>query len=567
MIDTLLDRLDTARSRLRRTRLATGALFIIATLVTATFAWFLCDWLFVHRILEGGLWDACLRALLVASVLAVTGRVAWLSFISEWRTQRGDDELALRVERTHRALGGRLISSVQLAHVHRQGEESGAFTMAPDLIEALIEATVSEAEAFDFNAIVDVGDLKRAALWALIPVVIVGSLSAWKPGYAITALKRLVLLSAEYPTATRILTVQPQPQGGALVQPQGEAVSFVVTLDADGFLPDEVDMAIKPKHGRASSVRLKRDVQRPTMYTGTLSQVLDDLEFRPYAFDARWPVWIPLTSLRRPAVKTVLATVTTPAYLGESAATGPFTDMSVPVGSAVTLAATFAEPVVSAQAELITGTAAPVLVPFTIDATHLTAKIDLPVTATTSIRVLLGDDHSLTNLDPVSTTITAVPDLPPQVVLTFPQRDVAATKFARWPLRFSVKDDHGLGKAAIRWQLEEATGEPNTIELGDLGPGLTAQKEHLFELSKLDPPIGSRVLVWIEVNDRKQPEPNQGASLKRSITILDPEQLRQELEAAQNAAVEAIGTARDRQKEIKQGVDLLQTKPPQGATP
>ena len=561
MIDTLLDRLDSARSRLRRTRLATGALFILAALITAAFVWFLCDWLFVHRILEGGLWDACLRALLVVGVLAVTGRVAWLTFVSEWRTQRGDDELAVRVERTHRALGGRLISSVQLARV----DDSSA--MAPDLIEALIEATISEADAFDFNAIVDVRELKRAALWALIPVVVVGALSAWKPGYAVTALKRLVLLSAEYPTATRILTVLPRPLEGVLIQPQGEALSFTVTLDADGFLPDDVEMAIKPKHGRASSVRLKRDEQRPALYTGTLSQVLDDLEFRPYAFDARWPIWIPVKAQRRPALKTVLATVATPSYLGEPAETNPFTDMTVPVGTVVTLAATFADPVVTAQVELITGASEPVLVPFIIDATHLAAKIELPVTATTSIRVLLADDHSLTNPDPVSTTITAVPDMPPMVALTYPQRDVAATKFARWPLRFSVKDDHGLGKASIRWQLEDATGEPNTIDLGDLGPSQTAQKEVLFELSKLDPPIGSRVMVWIEVLDRKQPEPNKGASLKRSITILDPEQLRQELEAAQNAAVEAIGTARDRQKEIKQGVDLLKNKPTQGTAP
>lgn len=563
MIETLLDRLDVARSRLRRTRLATGALFILAAFITAAFGWFLCDWLFVHRILEGGLWDTGLRLLLVAGVLAVTFRVAWLTFIAEWRIVRSDDELAVWVERTHRALGGRLISSVQLARVG----DSGSSAMAPDLIEALIEATVSEADAFDFHAIIDVRELKRAALWALIPIIVVGSLSAWKPGYAITALKRLVLLSAEYPTATRILTVVPRPLDGVLIQPQGEALSFTVTLDAEGFLPDEVEMVIKPKIGRSSSVRLKRDEQRPTLYTGTLSQVLDDLEFRPYAFDARWPVWIPVKAQRRPALKSVVATVTTPAYLDKPAETNPFTDMTVPVGTTVTLSATFADPVVTAEAEIITGTGEPVLVPFTIDGAQLSAKLDLPVTATTSIRVLLLDNHAFTNPDPVSTTITAVPDMPPMVALTYPQRDVAATKFARWPLRFSVKDDHGLGKAVIRWQFEDATGEPNTILLGDLGPSQTAQKEQVFELSRIDPPIGSRVLVWIEVLDRKQPEPNKSASLKRSITILDPEQLRLKLETAQNAAVEAIGTARDRQKEIKLGVDLLKNKPTQGTVP
>lgn len=555
MIDTLLDRLAVVRSRLRRMRLASGVLLILATLLAASFAWFLCDWLFVHRILEGGWWDTGLRAVLLAGVLAVTGRVAWLTFIAEWRIHRDDDALAGQVERTHRALGGRLISSVQLA---RTGASN---SMAPDLIEALIVATVSEADAFDFNTIVDVRELRRAAWWAVAPLLIVGGLSAWQPGYAQTAGRRLLLLSADYPTATHIVSVTPRPLERVLIHPQGEPMSFVVTLDADAYLPDEAEIAIRSADGRSSSVRLKRDEQRPAVYQGTVSQVLVDMEFRPYAFDARWPGWIPVKVQRRPALKGVVATVTAPTYLNEAPVTSAFTDMSVPVGTLVTLAATFAQPVVTATAEFINGAAEPVLVPFELDATHLTAQLKIPVTATTSIRVLLTDDHHLSNADPVSTTITAIPDLPPQVVLTYPQRDVSATKFARWPLRFSVKDDHGLGKAVIRWQLEDATGEPNTLELGDLGPGVAAQKESLFELSKLNPPIGARVLVWIEVLDRKQPEPNQGASLKRTITILDPEQLRQELEAAQEAAVQAVGTARERQREIQQGVDLLQKKP------
>ena len=138
---------------------------------------------------------------------------------------------------------------------------------------------------------------------------------------------------------------------------------------------------------------------------------------------------------------------------------------------------------------------------------------------------------------------------------------MSATRFARWPLKYSVKDDHSLGRAAIRWQIEDATGDPQTITLGDLGPDQQGVKEAVLDMSKINAPIGARVVFWIEVRDRMQPEANIGASLKRTVTILDPEQLRRELEEARAAAVDAIHTAREQQKEIKTTVDHLVTPP------
>jgi hypothetical protein len=555
MIDTLLERLHEARQRLRRARLATGAVVVVTTALCGLLAWVLCDYLFVHRILEGGPLDVALRVVLMLIVAAVVGRSAWLTVFAEWRTERDDDTIAVRVERTHQALGGRLISSVQLARV---GPESA---MAPDMIAGLIEQTVAEAEAFDFAAIVDLTDLKRAALWLALPAVVIAGLSTWKPGHAKVALQRMALLAVEYPTATRILVVDP---GAAKVVAQGEALAVEVTLDAQGYLPDGVDVVVKPADGRQATLRLKPLEGKPAIYSGTLPQVLGDLQLRPYAFDARWPTWIPITAQRRPQLKEVMAKVIAPAYLAEKPATAPFTDLSVTVGTVVTLTFTTAEPVAQAQVELVTGTAEPVLVPCTIDAKKTGGSLELPITATTAVRILLSDANHLTNPDPVSTTITAVPDAPPAVTLTFPVRDVSATRLARWPLRYTAKDDHGLGKAAIRWQIEDATGDPQTIDLGDLGSERQVQKETLLDLSRFNATPGTRLLLWIEVADRR---PQTGASLKRTFTILDPEQLRQELEAARAAAVEAIGTARDRQKDISRDVERLQQQATQGSKP
>ncbi len=556
MIDNLLIRLADARARLRLTQLATGALLVLATLVAAVFAWFICDWLFVHRILEGGWLDRILRGLLLLGVLGTGGLVAWRTVCAEWRIERSDDDLAVRVERANQSLGGRLISAVQLARVDDQA------AMAPDLIEGLIEATVAEAEAVDFRSIVNLSGLKRAAGWAATALVVVGGLGVWQPSYAVAAGKRLLLSDTDYPTATRILAITPLPgAAGILVQAQGDPLDFVIDLDPAGYLPPEAEVVIKPHDGRQSSIRLVRDEQVPTRYKGSLPRVLDDLQFRPYAFDARWPSWITVSTLRRPQIKRLTALVKYPEYLKQAPESLTLTDLALPVGATLTLTAEMAEPVTTAQLEMVSGAADPVLAPCTIDAKGTTATLEMPVTATTSLRVLLNDSHGLTNPDPVSNTITAIPDTAPVVALTYPPRDVSATRFARWPLKFSAKDDHALGKAALRWQIEDATGEAQTIELGDLGPDQQVQKESLLEMSKIDAPIGARVVFWIEVRDRKQPAANLGASLKRTVTILDPEQLRRELDEARAAAVEAISTARDRQKEIKAGVDQLTKSP------
>ena len=556
MIDPLLERLDAARQHLRRIRLLTGGLLVLATLMTALLGWFVCDYLFVHRIFEGGLWDTLLRALLLGGALVVAGRVAWVTVVAEWRIDRDDDVIAGRVERTHRALGGRLISSVQLARV------DGQAAMATDLIAALIEQTVAEAEAFDFRAIVDPTELKRAALWLLAPLMLVGGLAAWKPAYAVVAAKRLGLQTVEYPTATRILSFT--PTGPSVTQAQGEPLNLVVELDPQGHLPDDAEVVVRPANGRDATVRLKRSDEHPSRYLGVLPQVLTDCQVRAYAFDARWPTWVTVQAKRRPQVQAITAVMTVPAYLGAAPIEAPFSDLAAPVGSVVKLQIVSAEPVTRVDIELITGTADPVIVPAQLEAAGTTAAIELPVTQTTTVRVLLTDSHQLTNPDPVRTTITAVPDLPPVVALTFPQRDVAATRFARWPLRFSAKDDHGLDEVAIRWQPEDATGEPQTIPLGKLDGALQTAREEKLELSRFNASPGTRIAIWIEVSDRK---PQVGASLKRTITILDPEQLRQELEAARTAAIEALSTARDRQTEIKQGVEKLVTSPASGTTP
>ena len=556
MIDPLLDRLDAARRRLRLTQLLTGGVLVSAALLTALLGWFVCDYLFVHRIFAGGLWDTLLRALLLGGVLAVAGRVAWLTVVTEWRIVRDDDVIAGRVERTHRALGGRLISSVQLARI------DGQTAMAPDLIEALIEQTIAEAEAFDFTAIVDPTELKRAALWLLAPLVLVGGLTAWKPAYAAVAAKRLCLLTVEYPTATRILSFT--PAGVSYVHAQGDPLNFVVELDPEGHLPEEAEVIVRPVVGREATVRLKRSTEQPSRYTGILPQVLSDCQVRAFAFDARWPSWINVQAMRRPQLQTVTAVVTPPEYLGEAPTTASFSDMTVTIGTVVKLQLMSAEPVSKMEIELVAGTADPVIKPASLTADGKTAVIELPVTQTTTVRVLLTDSHQLTNPDPVSTTITAVPDLPPVVTLTYPQRDVAATRFARWPVRFTAKDDHGLDEAAIRWQPEDATGEPETIPLGKLQGELQIAREEKLELSRLNAKPGTRIAMWIEVTDRK---PQVGASLKRTITILDPEQLRQDLESARAAAIEAISTARDRQQEIKQGVEKLVLPPAPGTKP
>jgi len=562
MSDIILDRLDHARRSLRGNQLLVAVCQILAICVASVAGFFIIDWLAINRILAIGVGDTIARAILLIVTLGVIGRTAWQTFFAEWRTQRDDDVMALKVESHHRELGGRLISTVQLT---RRLDEVGDESISAEMVEGLVEQTEEVAGGLDFLGIVDRKILKRVALIAAGALLVAGGLSAWRPDYAVALLKRLALLPVDYPTATRIIAVN---HAGRV--PQGEAYPIEIELDPSGFAPEEAEAQVQFANGRKVTVSLAKVADAPfgkVIFRGQVAQALDNFRFRPVAYDARWPRWEAVVAVRRPAVGGLSVTCTYPAYLGMPPETSTLGDLRLPEGSAVAVTVTTTKPIAEASLVLRYGDAEPVTASATIGgADSTTVSVEFPVTASGTWSLRLVDTDGLSPAQPPVYTLSSLPDKPPMVSITSPKQDKLASPRAKWPLRFTVKDDHGLGAGRLKYAVEGADAVAGGAEVPAVSidlPGLAkvgesaVAKEAEFDLGRLNLQPGMRVTWWLEIADNRAPEPNWGSSQRLHFTIVDAETLRAEAERQRQELLDRIHRIRDRQKEGRDGVDTL----------
>lgn len=563
MSDLLLDRIDHARRGLRGNLLLVGFCQVVAVLVATVAGFFIIDWLAINRILAIGVGDTIARVVLLLVALAVIGRVVWTTFLAEWRTRRDDDAIALKVELHHRQLGGRLISTVQLT---RRLDEQGDESISADMVEGLVEQTEEAAGPLDFRGIVDRRVLKRMALVAFAVVLVAGGLAAWRPDYATALLKRMALLPVDYPTASRIKAVH---HAGSV--PEGETYPIEIELDPSGYAPETAEAQVRFANGRSVTITLAKVTDAPAglvLFRGQVAQALDDFSFRPVAYDARWPRWEPVKTLRRPAVGGLSVTCTFPAYLNREPETTTVGDLRVPHGTEVAVTMTSTKPIADGILVQRLGNNEAAESPAAIagtDRNEITGRFTVTASGTWSLRLV--DADGLSPAQPSTYTISCLIDKPPVVSILAPRQDKLASPTAKWPLRFSVKDDQGLGAARLRYTVESADAVAEgaqeapsvAIELPGLAmPGeKSVSKQAEFDLGRLNLQPGMRVTWWLEVADNRTPEPNLGVSQRLHFTIVDAETLRAEAERQRQELLDRINRIRDRQKEGRDNVDGL----------
>lgn len=561
----ILDRLARARAAQRANRLLWIGLRLLAVVIAVVAGFFVVDWLAINRILPLGWGDTLCRLVLLIAALAVAGRELWQGFLAEWRLHRDDDTIAIQIEHAHRGLGGRLISAVQLGRDLEGADHDEAISTG--MIEALVEDTADRVEHLDVLAIVDRGPLKRYALIALAAVAVTAVLVWWRPGHATALLARMALLNVDYPTMSRIIGVNHQARVA-----EGEPYPIEVEVDSAGFLPERVTAAVDFPGGRSVTIHLDRvegAAFGKVIYRGEVAKALESFRFRPVAYDHRWPRWEEVAVVRRPAVAKVTVACTYPAYLGMEATAAEVGDLRVPEGTEVAVDITATKAITSADLVIREGRDEGRTIPLSVSGDRLTGTFTVGESGTWSLRLVDGD--GLSPSLPPTYTISAIPDRLPIVQIQAPAHDKLASPKAVWPMRFSVKDDHGIGQGWLKYQVESSDGpaigeDGNPVEVpavsiplpGIAGPGESAAiRESAFDLGRLGVQPGQRVTYWIEVADNKTPTPGIGASNKQRFTILDAETLRAEMERQRAELFERISLIKERQKEARDGVDDL----------
>ena len=560
MSDAIRTRLDLLRSRARLGETARLAGRLVAVLVAGLLGWLAVDYWAVTALFGGGWWDISARLVLTGTLLWLAGREAWGGLLAELRRKRSDDELAMRLEASHPELAGRLISTVQLLRELAAGNRGRIGSTG--LLTALAEDTEEAAGSVDHRRAWDLRPARHALLLGGGLLVLGLGLAAWRSDIAAAFARRLAFMSAHYPTSTRILAVRlPELVG------RGDPVPVEVEVDLASELPDRATATVRGADGRTSTLRLERiTAEGRALYRGELKLAVEDLAMRPRAGDHRWESWVPVRVLPRPAVKALNLRLTQPEYLRRAESTSQVGDLQLPTGTVVVVEAVLSRAVTAATLAMAAGLGDPQTTPLTLspDGTTASGRFTVGEDGWWSIGLLAAD--GLAAAAPPRWTISAIPDRAPTVVATFPPRDKDVTRFARWPVRFTVRDDHGLAGARLRWLIvppgaepESVTGEPGTLDV----PGITTagsestQGETSFDLSPLNLVVGSRVVWWLEARDARTPEANLGISQRGTFNILDPQEMRERMAREQADLLLRIKTVRDGQRNARDGVEGL----------
>jgi hypothetical protein len=192
-------------------------------------------------------------------------------------------------------------------------------------------------------------------------------------------------------------------------------------------------------------------------------------------------------------------------------------------------------------------------VPLEIDPADPTrATVLAPVSdKSTGLAIKLVDQAGLTSRDPVVYPLQLVPDQPPTVALTFPEKkDELATAQAKFMIGFHATDDVGVDTITLKYQLDG--GPVQSIPL-KIEQGLQDIKgRYIWDLSQLSPTsahphlLDTDIRYWVEAADANDVSgPGKSESERYMLHIVDESQKREELSTEMDEMLSGFKSATD----------------------
>ena len=521
------------------------------------------------------------RGVLLAAAAVGLAVLLYRKLLGRLSTDLGDTSLAVVVERSHPSFRDSLSTTIELAD---QPEA--------DVNPALLARTAAEAVAHLGQVrperIFRRRQLAMLAFAAVIAAASIAGLAFSKPAVAGLWVRRLALLGDEpWPRQVR-LAIEDFP-GGVRKVARGSDVDVIVHAQANDRLPELVDLRWRTAQtggpggrtaqtggpgGRTAQTggsggrtagglpgtwRVDRMGARGGATTDgqafghVVKAVNDSLDLEIRGGDARLRD-LRLEVLDPPALEKLLITSTPPAYLGSGGRESPPARVvQIPRGSAVEIACTATKPLSAATMVAVAGGGSSAeVVLATLPATDTTDTSGATGAASAAGRTIVGhiasldtdrtvvvrftDTDGLVNREPVTFTLSALPDEPPQVAMRLRGISTAVTPRARLPLVGTISDDHGLGGASVR--LKVAGGAETSLPVlrvreGDAVVELPAEAAEVVPLAPLGLAVGRKLELAVTATDTctLAGEPNAGTSDTWSLDIVAPEVLVAMLEA------------------------------------
>jgi len=482
------------------------------------------------------------------------------------------DELALMVEKARPVFRSRLIASVQLT---RPGAVASGVSTA--LVEATVEETEAIAAPMDFNEIVPTDKLKTLGGVAIV-VLVLGALGFIRGGtVSADLLKRVFLSSTPVPRKTRITVVD-----GDKIIGRGDNVRLEAQIA--GVIPSGGKVEVRYRGRRAQDFNLEQDRANRRRFGRTIDNVQDDFTYRFYLNDGETSVY-EVRTIARPTVLSIQCEQEFPAYTGLKATRRSLGDLSLLAGSRLSLQGVATKPIQSAALKLV---GAPVnfrlpmiselsllpvlrnmpseIIPMSVtgqSSAEFSGSFTVPAKGLSGFSVLLLDTEGMESRDSAVYRIDTIPDKPPVVRITYPDRkEELITRHATMLVGFEASDDFKLAAVRLRYKVDtlEGAGE-QTVELDlEAQSPQRLKRRHEWNIGAFTPllPEGSKIEYWIEAEDNNNATgPGIGSSEHQFAKVVSESEKRADLLNRAGDYLGSIGDVATEQEKLNQKLGAL----------
>lgn len=476
--------------------------------------------------------------LLLLAVAAAAWLLRTLVIPLLWRLP--DRQLALLVERRHKAFADSLVTAVDLA---TPSDETTATACDPGLLGATRDRALSVLQAEGEPELVSQRRVKRRSLIVAALLLAIGALAVWQGDALAVYARRLALSPEPWPRRVKLALDGFEQQADGVWRKRvarGDAVELVVRADLTGehLDPGQVWLRTTDDEGRRtreSFARVGKPTTGPTAhqrFRHTLSDVRSDLSLRIRGGDARIePIEIKLAP--RPVVVAAELAVTPPGYLELPARRIAASALApLPEGARVAIHFTANKPLAEAPASWSGEESAPPEVALVPGEREFSVVIP-PLMTDRVLRVELIDTDGIGSAEPYPISLRVRPDAPPRVLLRLVGVGAAVTPDADVGIAIDIEDDHAIDSARVAIAIDDATSEDNDDESISLSEYVSGSKQQQVETS-----IDLLTRRFSDGADAGRLEPGQ----RIAITALATDRY----DLADNVANEAAAPAGDR---------------------
>jgi len=400
--------------------------------------------LLVDRLLH---MDGSQRTLSLLLGLGVVGYGVWRWLWRPLAARLDEVSLALRLEAANPALRGRLAAALELAE-GSPGEASAS----------LEQLSVAQAEAAVGRQPLQLGlnhSSLRRHMWLLVGLlaVVLAAVAVAPQALGIWFERNVLLGDTQWPR--RVTLVVEDVVDGSLRVPTGGALLVSVrAATASGALPESLSLEIVGRRGER-----RTEVMSPVTagrYQLRMPKVMSPFRFQVSGGDGITP-WIDVVLLPRPKLSELQATVTPPAYTGESARTAPVAGGTLEVLAGAELALTgrsnhvLQRVTLRRDGKLLAAATSP-------EPRAFAFRFAPAAVPEGRLRLQLEDELGVRMAEARRLLVRRVPDEPPDARLRVEGLGALIVPRARLPLVGSASDDFGVAALQLDWHVQHPDG-------------------------------------------------------------------------------------------------------------